>query len=182
MEAQLTEKKEATRKRIVDAALVLFSKEGYYNASIRTIAKEADIALGLLYNYFGSKELLLKAIFRQGIDVIRQDFEKETGKNAGIDVAARAALTVLLQHGAYWRLLHSVRMQQSLADVLAAEITEINDFFISHFRGLLKAGKAKNPRTEARILFAAIDGIFAESITTPGFDLEKTIKVLAAKF
>ena len=44
-------------------ALRLFSANGYQATSISTIAKEAGISKGLMYNYFESKEELLVSLF-----------------------------------------------------------------------------------------------------------------------
>ncbi|MFA9391078.1 MAG: TetR/AcrR family transcriptional regulator [Prolixibacteraceae bacterium] len=50
------------RKMIMDIALQLFANEGYHATSISKIAEKANISKGLLYNYFSSKEELLKTI------------------------------------------------------------------------------------------------------------------------
>ncbi len=50
------------RKVIMSAAIRLFSVHGYEATSINMIAKEADIAKGLMYTYFDSKESLLYAL------------------------------------------------------------------------------------------------------------------------
>ncbi len=56
------------KRRIVETALQLFSESGYDKTSIRDIAKHANMSLGLLYNYFASKEQLLEAIVQEGIE------------------------------------------------------------------------------------------------------------------
>ena len=47
---------------ILDAALKLFAEKGYAATSTNDIIKEANISKGLLYNYFESKEELLKTV------------------------------------------------------------------------------------------------------------------------
>ena len=54
---------EQTRTAILQAAHDLFIKQGYHGTSMRQIAKEADIALGGLYNHFVSKEAVFEAVF-----------------------------------------------------------------------------------------------------------------------
>src|SRR5215813_13829374 len=49
------------RKRILDATLALASKGGYDAVQMRTVAEQADVALGTLYRYFPSKIHLLVA-------------------------------------------------------------------------------------------------------------------------
>ncbi len=54
------------RKRILDATLALASKGGYDAVQMRTVAEQADVALGTLYRYFPSKiHLLVSALVRE---------------------------------------------------------------------------------------------------------------------
>jgi AcrR family transcriptional regulator len=55
---------EDRREQIMEAALRVFSKKGYADASNKDIAHEAGITPGLIYHYFESKEALLKAIYQ----------------------------------------------------------------------------------------------------------------------
>jgi AcrR family transcriptional regulator len=50
---------ESRRGEIVRAAVKLFSEQGYYNATIQSIAREAGISVGLVYQYFREKDDLL---------------------------------------------------------------------------------------------------------------------------
>jgi len=52
-------KSEATRKRILDAAAILFGDQGYTATTLRQIAKSARIDAGSIYYYFASKEEIL---------------------------------------------------------------------------------------------------------------------------
>lgn len=47
------------RKRIIDATIALATKGGYDAVQMRTVAEQADVALGTLYRYFPSKIHLL---------------------------------------------------------------------------------------------------------------------------
>jgi AcrR family transcriptional regulator len=51
-----------TQADIVQAAYRLFVGHGYHATSMRQIAKEADIALGGIYNHFASKEDIFQAV------------------------------------------------------------------------------------------------------------------------
>lgn len=53
---------EYRRKQILDAALAVFSRKGYGEATIPDIAREAGIAVGTIYNYYPSKRDLLVSI------------------------------------------------------------------------------------------------------------------------
>ena len=59
-EAELTSAAQRDRrKRILDATLALASKGGYDAVQMRTVAEQANVALGTLYRYFPSKIHLL---------------------------------------------------------------------------------------------------------------------------
>ncbi len=52
----------ATRERILDAALRLFCRDGYYQTTTNAIAKEAGVPIGSLYSYFADKDALFFAV------------------------------------------------------------------------------------------------------------------------
>lgn len=54
---------EETRKRILDATMRCVAEVGYARATIREIAREADMTSGSLYHYFPNKAELVKATF-----------------------------------------------------------------------------------------------------------------------
>jgi TetR/AcrR family fatty acid metabolism transcriptional regulator len=51
------------RALILDAAIKVFARKGYHGCRISDIAREADIAYGLVYHYFTNKEEILRTIF-----------------------------------------------------------------------------------------------------------------------
>jgi TetR/AcrR family fatty acid metabolism transcriptional regulator len=53
------------RQRILDAAVRVFARQGYEASRVADIAREADVAYGLVYHYFGSKDAVLEAVFRE---------------------------------------------------------------------------------------------------------------------
>ena len=46
---------ERRRRQIVAAAIALFGKRGYHASTIRDIAAQAGVSVGLIYQYFGDK-------------------------------------------------------------------------------------------------------------------------------
>lgn len=64
---QREEKTERSRRHVLDAALRLFSRQGYRATSVRDIATAAHVSIGNLYHHFPDKE----AIFRTLLDELR---------------------------------------------------------------------------------------------------------------
>jgi len=60
---------------ILQAAEKLFSEEGFDGASIRNIAKEANVNIAMISYYFGSKEKLLEALIVHRISGMRMQLE-----------------------------------------------------------------------------------------------------------
>lgn len=58
-------KSEATRRRILDAALKVFRERGFEAATMREIAAAAGVAVGAAYYYFDSKDALVMAFYEQ---------------------------------------------------------------------------------------------------------------------
>jgi AcrR family transcriptional regulator len=56
-------KSEATKQKILEAALKLFRKRGFERTTMRDVAKAAGVALGAAYYYFPSKDALVLAYY-----------------------------------------------------------------------------------------------------------------------
>jgi TetR/AcrR family transcriptional regulator, repressor for uid operon len=60
------------REKIVDAAIVTFSKHGYDRTKMDDIAETANLSKGTLYLYFKSKEELFYAISENNIKALKE--------------------------------------------------------------------------------------------------------------
>lgn len=49
--------------RILSAALDLFVRDGYHSVSIHHIQKQANVSIGSIYNHFGGKEGVARALY-----------------------------------------------------------------------------------------------------------------------
>jgi TetR/AcrR family fatty acid metabolism transcriptional regulator len=55
----------AKPRQIIDAAIRVFARNGYYNSRVSDIAREAGIASGTIYLYFKTKDEILVTLFRE---------------------------------------------------------------------------------------------------------------------
>jgi TetR/AcrR family fatty acid metabolism transcriptional regulator len=53
------------KRQILDAAVRVFAREGFHATRVSDIADEADVAYGLVYHYFPSKEKVLDEVFTE---------------------------------------------------------------------------------------------------------------------
>lgn len=52
-------------QQIVDAAIRVFARHGYYNSRVSDVAREAGMASGTIYLYFKTKDEILVTLFRE---------------------------------------------------------------------------------------------------------------------
>lgn len=67
---QQRERSERSRERILEAALRLFSHQGYRGTSIRDVADAAGISTGNLYHQFPDKETIFRTLLEQYFEAI----------------------------------------------------------------------------------------------------------------
>jgi AcrR family transcriptional regulator len=74
------EKKDATRRRIVETALDLFRSRGFEATTTRDIARAAGIASGTLFNYFQTKESIVGQLADEALAGARSAFAKRAAE------------------------------------------------------------------------------------------------------
>ncbi len=57
--------KDNTRRKLIDAALLVISEKGVDGTAIADITEKADVGFGSFYNYFSSKKELVSVVFAQ---------------------------------------------------------------------------------------------------------------------
>jgi len=164
------ELRDASRRRILDAALRLFAERGYAGTPVDAIVRDAGISPGLLYHYFPSKLDLLRALFAESMTDVRASF---AAADAARDPAGRlaallgAATEIVRERRDFWTLSYGVRMQREVLTALGADLfawtAEIHAVLQ---RDLTEAGWP-DPAIEARLLFASIDGIHQHYVLAP---------------
>jgi AcrR family transcriptional regulator len=68
------EQKALTRRRLLDAAEVVFAQRGFHGASVDEIAREAGATTGALYSNFSGKEDLFLAMFERSAQADVRDY------------------------------------------------------------------------------------------------------------
>ncbi len=100
------------KTKISQAAVRVFSREGFHHARMKAIAQEAGVAVGTIYNYFENKDDLLLTVFEDGIR-IRMDFLEELGHTS---LPLRDQIQHLLESH-----FDKIREQQELAELILFE-------------------------------------------------------------
>lgn len=68
--------KEERKVSIMTKALELFSKEGFYQTTMPTIAEKIGMSVGNLYNYFTSKEMLAKDLILYIANILGEEIRQ----------------------------------------------------------------------------------------------------------
>lgn len=76
--------KESQREKILASALNEFCEKGQEQASMRTIAKNAQMTVGNLYRYYPGKEELLKALIRPALEKINEVIISQTDERVSL--------------------------------------------------------------------------------------------------
>jgi TetR/AcrR family fatty acid metabolism transcriptional regulator len=107
-------------QQIVDAALKVFARNGFYNSRVSDIAREAGIASGTIYLYFKTKDEILVTLFREKMAAwvarVRREIASENDALAKIRRLVALHFRVLEQH-------------PDLAEVVQVELRQGHKFF-----------------------------------------------------
>ena len=109
---------EITKRRILDAAIELFSAHSFDGASTRDIATLAGVTQPLLNHHFGSKLDLWQAAVDDLFDRLRATLRERTFGLRGVDEATTAELLIreFVSFSAANPQLHRIILQESKAD------------------------------------------------------------------
>lgn len=152
---QFSEMREKSKRLIMDSALKLFSANGFHSTSINKIATDAGIAIGLVYNYFDSKEDLLDKIIKEALtdfnDLLEIHGQKAIANNNLNELIDTVFDTIKYKINS-WRLIISIMLQPEVAEIgrrnMASFSNHMYEFSETYFR---KKG-AENPEKKALVL------------------------------
>ena len=117
------EQTEATRRRILDAARLLFARHGYQGTTMDLLAEEAGVAIQTLYGAFGSKHNLVVALVS---DVLAhmgiQEMARQAGEIADAEEALRFAAHINRLIGE-----RMVDLDALLSDLNFRKIAQVSD-------------------------------------------------------
>ena len=103
------------RRAILDAAIVVFARQGFHSARVSDVAAEAGVAYGLVYHYFDSKEEILDTLFTERWQIM---LDAITEIDSRQDLSAREKL-----FGVASFIIDSYRHEPDLMKVIIVEVT-----------------------------------------------------------
>jgi len=159
---QFQEIREATKQQIIQAGLRVFAHKGFHGASIADIAKEAGVSKGLAYNYFKSKKELARAVL-SSIGEMMSEFDKIiSAMDDPIDIF-QAVIKMTFQYvredEEFWRMYMSFITQVDMADIAKELMGQLTENYIKKFTKLFRQLGVPNPKAEAYLFGAILDGV-----------------------
>ena len=107
-------------QQIIEAAVRVFARKGYYNSRVSDIAREAGIAAGTIYLYFKTKDDILVTLFRDKM----ADFVDTVRKAIAVEPDAASKIRRLVS--LHFRILED---NPDLAEVVQVELRQGQKFF-----------------------------------------------------
>jgi AcrR family transcriptional regulator len=144
------------------AGLELFATEGYHPSSISTIAKRAGISKGLMYNYFDSKEALLRSIMLDGLNTLTMGFDPDRDgvlTNQELIHFIRESVSMVKAHPDYWKLYFVVIYQSPATTLFHDELIRAVNGYLTILERYFASRGVKNAAAEARLFTSILDGV-----------------------
>lgn len=164
----LTKDPETTRSRILDAALDVFSKNGYHDSTVDEIVVRSETSKGSVYFHFPNKQTLFLALVDKFANLLeRRIVEAIEQEEVGI-ARVRAALQACLDTFGKYRLLAKIMLVQAvgLGSVFEEKRLEVNNRFVTLIKGYIDQAVAAGdvPPVDSEIAARAWMGAIYEVV------------------
>ncbi|WP_194398124.1 TetR/AcrR family transcriptional regulator [Microbacterium atlanticum] len=150
----LTKRGEATRRRLLEAAELVFADQGYHEASIVKITERAGIGLGTFYLYFDSKQSIFEELVLDLNRRVRHSMSEAMAGAASRLEAERAGFAGFFrftaEHPALYRVVREAEFVSP--EVLRTHYTRIVEGYEAGLRAAQEAGdvdRGLDPQTTA---------------------------------
>ncbi|QQR99882.1 MAG: TetR/AcrR family transcriptional regulator [Austwickia sp.] len=173
------------REQLIEATIDLAIREGLAAASVRRIADEANVSLGVVHYCFSSKEALLNAVaesfIKPIIGAVNQALDGHTG---GFEEKAYEAFKAFWEHTqtqpgrqllSYELAAWSIRGDGESARLLYKTYIDAIEVMITEYLGI-RGSEGLPTRTLARMVLAVCDGVMLSWLVD--HDDEATFDVL----
>jgi TetR/AcrR family fatty acid metabolism transcriptional regulator len=143
-------------QQIIDAAIRVFARDGYYNSRVSDIAREAGMASGTIYLYFRTKDDIIITLFREKMAQWLADLRKAIASEPGAIAKLRRVVAL------HFSMIES---HPDLAEVVQVELRQGQKF--------LRGAAAQ----EVTSYFALIGAILEEGIAVGQIHPDLPVKV-----
>jgi len=150
-------------EKIKSAALRLFAANGFSGTSIGSIAKEANVSKGLLYNYFESKDELLISIVQSAIDEATELFEGIIRDYADpedeIRHLVKDSIEMVKNNYEFYRLISAIAFQEEIMSKISGIVEDSRQYSIEKGIQIFEKLGSPTPMKSALLFGATLDGL-----------------------
>ncbi|MEI7715914.1 MAG: TetR/AcrR family transcriptional regulator [Mycobacterium sp.] len=174
-------------QQMLDAAVQMFSVNGYHETSMDTIAAQAAISKPMLYLYYGSKEDLFGACLDRElgrfIDAVRADIDLTRNPRELLRTTIGSFLRYIDTNRASWIVMYT---QATSSQTFAHTLREAREQIIDLVASLVRAGSsAPQPDHEHEMRAVALVGAgeaVANRLSTGDIGVDEAAEVMMDLF
>lgn len=154
--------REARRREILEAAEAVFARKGYHGATVGEIARESEVSVGTIYNFFDGKEDLYARLVAELAGEFLEDFEREVLPREDPVQAIGALIELRLEHFDRHRGFARTFFEASPwsridpTPALPPECEEMVERYTSEVRRIFERGIAQGAFDDVDPLFLAL--------------------------
>lgn len=152
-------KKAQTRKAILEAAVTLFSKNGFEKTSIEELAKEAGIGKGTIYTYFKTKSDILKAFCEDELEFVHSELARKVNPDTSfldqMHTLFFAEFQYIIKNKEFGRVLMQEMVFPRSQSIICSMEEEESNYFALLFPIIQKAKERGELREDLVPLFVA---------------------------
>ena len=164
-------KKDDKRARILQAAVRVFARKGYFAARVSEIARKAGVADGTIYLYFRNKEDILVSLFDEvmgaHLGVAREELRQAPGPAARLHALAEHHLRALGENRDL-AVVFQVELRQSTKFMERFSTTWLQEYFQILY-GVIEEGQRAGifrPELPRKLVAKALFGALDEMVTS----------------
>ncbi len=174
-------------QQMLDAAVQVFSVNGYHETSMDAIAAKAEISKPMLYLYYGSKEDLFGACLDRElarfIDAVRADLDFTLSPRDMLRNAIGSFLSYIDANRASWIVLYA---QATSSQAFAHTVREGRERIIDLVSRMLRTGtRNPEPDTDFHMMAIALVGAgeaVATRVSAGDVDVDDAVELLIKLF
>lgn len=155
---------------ILDAALSVFAEDGYHNASISKISKVAGVSKGLMYNYFESKEELLKILIGEYLDEENALVKELLLQPMNDDVFTRIvqlSAEILKKNPLRWKLYFDMSSQPEVLEIVKERYADVQALWYEKLLQFFTEKGSTDPMNDIQFFASTMMGLKVSYLYDP---------------
>ena len=172
------------QKKILAAAISVFSTKGFHQATMDEIARTAGVAKGTLYYNYASKSTLFSAAITDGIEAIieqvRDSLSSDLPFHQHLRKLVEKNIALYLQYSDLTRIVFN-ELTSGMDDGVLKEIEQARERYVDFMADQLKVGQAQGYLRPVDLKLAAVglvglvENLCAYHLKNPGRAPKKKI-------